>query len=512
MAATPNVPQSFPPCNFHPIKPQHGVVTLYGYGVVVRVDRGHLEVEDGICANRRKARFPRIGHRLRRIVVIGNDGTISLAALRWLADQGAAFAMLDRQGRVLLTTGPVRPSDARLRRAQALAHQSGAAVKISRELIGHKLQAQGKIAQDSLRNPEAAEAISRACAAIPTAQTIEAIRLHESIGAHAYWGAWNNLPINFPRADLRRVPDHWQIFRNRVSPLTGSPRLAANPVNAMLNYLYALLESEARLAVATLGLDPGLGVLHMDAPSRDSLACDVMEPVRPMVDAYILNWVGRETLKREWFFEQRDGSCRLMAPFVAQLSQTARTWSGAVASFAEMVARTLWATTHKPRRQHQPATRLTQLHRREAKNASPIFRPALPRPESFCKECGVVITRGKRRCASCANDLNTSGLIKAAQKGRVAAQSNQAQARRADTQRAHSKAKAAWESSDLPAWMNEKSYMQEIQPRLKAITLSVLASKLSISIPYAVDIRSGRRIPHPRHWETLAQLVGVANP
>jgi hypothetical protein len=249
----------------------------------------------------------------------------------------------------------------------------------------------------------------------------------------------------------------------------------------------------------------------MDAPSRDSLACDVMEPVRPMVDAYILNWVGRETLKREWFFEQRDGSCRLMAPFVAQLSETARTWSGAVASFAEMVARTLWSTTHKPSRQRRPATRLTQLHRREAKNASPIFQPAPPRPESFCKECGVVITRGKTRCVSCANGLNTSGLIKAAQKGRVAAQSDQAQTRRANTQRAHSKAKAAWKSSDLPDWLNERFYMKQIQPRLKAITLSVLASKLSISIPYAVDIRSSRRIPHPRHWQTLAQLVGVSS-
>lgn len=42
--------------------------------------------------------------------------------------------MLDRDGRVLLTTGPVRPSDARLRRAQSLAHESGVALKIAREL------------------------------------------------------------------------------------------------------------------------------------------------------------------------------------------------------------------------------------------------------------------------------------------------------------------------------------------------------------------------------------------
>ena len=85
----------------------------------------------------------------------------------------------------------------------------------------------------------------------------------------------------FPRSDLKRVPDHWLMFGTRQSPLSGSPRLAVNPPNAILNYLYAVLESEARLAAAALGLDPGLGMVHVDTKARDSLACDLMEPIRP---------------------------------------------------------------------------------------------------------------------------------------------------------------------------------------------------------------------------------------
>ena len=100
-------------------------------------------------------------------------------------------------------------------------------------------------------------------------------------------------------------------FGARISPLTGSPRLSVNPPNAMLNYLYAVLESEARLAAAALGLDPGLGVLHVDFISnRDSLALDLLEPVRPQVDSYLLEWITRQPLKRQWFFET--GNCRLM--------------------------------------------------------------------------------------------------------------------------------------------------------------------------------------------------------
>jgi hypothetical protein len=131
MAATQTVAQRAHVRNSNNIKtfdvPQHGTVTLYGYDIRVRVDRGHLILEDGIGSNRRCARLPRVGHGLRRLVVIGADGFVSLAALRWLADQDAAFVMLERDGRILTTTGPVRSSDARLRRAQALALQSGAA-------------------------------------------------------------------------------------------------------------------------------------------------------------------------------------------------------------------------------------------------------------------------------------------------------------------------------------------------------------------------------------------------
>jgi len=68
------------------------------------------------------------------------------------------------------------------------------------------------------------------------------------------------------------MPAHWLAFAARTSPLTASPRTAADPVNAVLNYLYALLEAEVRIACLKVGLDPGIGVLHADQKARDSLA------------------------------------------------------------------------------------------------------------------------------------------------------------------------------------------------------------------------------------------------
>jgi CRISPR/Cas system-associated endonuclease Cas1 len=102
---------------------------------------------------------------------------ISLAALRWLSDQDVSFSMLERNGKVLTVTGPVRPSDAKLRRAQALGHSSGAALQISRELISQKLNAQERVARRKLLDSTTADAISRFRAKLPSAGSINSIRL-----------------------------------------------------------------------------------------------------------------------------------------------------------------------------------------------------------------------------------------------------------------------------------------------------------------------------------------------
>src|SRR5713226_5253249 len=155
MAATLTVPQHLQHCNLISITPHKGVVTLYGYGASVRVDRGHLIIEDGVGPTRRYGRFARVRHGIRRVVAIGSDGSVSLAALRWLADQNAAFVMLERNGRVLATTGPVSPSDVRLRRAQSLAHGTGMALKIARELIEQKLTGQWQVLKKFFKDSRA---------------------------------------------------------------------------------------------------------------------------------------------------------------------------------------------------------------------------------------------------------------------------------------------------------------------------------------------------------------------
>jgi CRISPR-associated protein Cas1 len=509
MAATENVRQVSPSDNS--LTPRHGVLTLFGYGIQVRVDRGHLLIEDGIGEDRRKIRLPRVSHGLKRLVCIGADGFISLAALQWLAAQDASFVMLERDGSVLATTGPVRSSDAKLRRAQALAHVSGAALRVTRELIRQKLAGQELVARNKLLDATTADTIARFSAELPRAEQIASIRLIEAQAALAYWSAWRTLPITFPKNDLARIPAHWLNFGARISPLSGSPRLSVNPPNAMLNYLYAVLESEARLAAAALGLDPGLGVLHADTGNRDSLALDLLEPVRPQVDSYLLDWITRQPLTRQWFFEQRDGNCRLMGPFAVRLSETAVMWRRAVAPIAEWVAQALWNSHEGSRGVQQLPTRLT--HRRRSEGRGNDFRAQTsiaPSRVRICEVCGAEGVKN-RYCRSCALEASRENMAQVAMIGHSQPRTKRVKARISKALSDHAVTNSWWSPSSLPAWLNEECYLKKIQPGLKTIKVREISEAMRVSKPYAALVRAGRRRPHPRHWSALAGLVSVSN-
>lgn len=491
------------------ILPRHGVITLYGYGIRLSVDRGHLVMEDGVGPSRRWGRFARVGHGLRRVVVLGSDGSVSLRALRWLADQNAGFFMLERNGLVLATTGPVHSSDVRLRRLQATAEDTGAGMQLAAKLVRQKLVGQENVVRERLNNQTVADRIASYRRKLDSTRRLETFVTIEANAALEYWSAWSNLQIQFPRVDLGRVPDHWQVFGARISPITKSPRLAVNPPNAVLNFLYAILEAEARLAAAQLGLDPELGVLHKDTPNRDSLACDLMEPVRPLVDSFVYDWLNRGPLRREWFFEEVNGNCRLMAPFAARLSETALTWRKAVAPHAEAAANIFWSGRSKRSPHTYLPTRLTQARRSQAKSGNLVgIVPTIPETQPRCPICGSRISTGSTYCAKCVPHVNRENLLEQAKLGRIATHSVTAEARRAATQTRQAEALRQWNPSELPKWLDEDAYRREILPRLANFTVKAIRTKLNISHPYATLIKRGISIPHPRHWVHLTNLTG----
>lgn len=491
--------------------PRHGVLTLFGYGIQVRVDRGHLVIEGGIGAERYHYRLPRVGHGLKRLVVVGSDGLVSLSALKWLRDQDAAFVMLERNGKVLCVTGPVGSSDAKLRRAQALAISNGVGLEICRKLIDAKIQGQENVLRERLNCNLTADSIAHFRSKLDSAESFDAIRNLEANAAASYFSEWRDLPVTWPKADLKKIPNHWQSVGSRQSPLTGGPRLAVTPVHAILNYCFALLEAETRLALSALGLDPGLGIgLHTDTANRDSLVFDVLEPARPEVEAWLLDWVAREPLRKADFFETATGHCRLMASMCTKLSTTAPAWRKLIAPWAEYAARTLWTAGKAGRNRNAVfATPLTQQRRTEAKGKVWIAAVEPPETDHLCRGCGKTIEDRSSNCTDCAVSGFTEQLVRVAKIGRVAARSPEARAKHVASHRRHIEACSEWDESTQPSWLTSGVFSQQIQPLLASVPTAVIRSRIGVSRWYAGQIRQGYR-PHPRHWQALAELVSIS--
>jgi CRISPR associated protein Cas1 len=338
------------------------------------------------------------------------------------------------------------------------------------------------------------------------------IRNLEANAAAAYFSEWRDLPVAWPKADVQRIPEHWRFVGSRQSPLTGCPRLVVTPVHAILNYCFALLECETRLAISALGLDAGLGMgLHTDTANRDFLAFDVLEPVRPHVEAWMLDWIAREPFCRADFFEAPTGNCRLMSPMCSRLSYTTSAWGKLIAPWAEYVARTLRAEAKSGRTHNSvPPTRLTQQRRIEAKGKVWTAAIEQPKADHLCRGCGKTIAVRRTHCSYCSIDSATTRMADVARLGRLTANSPQANDKRAHIARQNATAQHSWVASSQPRWLTDQLYCQKIQPLFANISTSVIASSIGVSRCYAGNIRKGRFRPHPRHWLALAQLAGIA--
>jgi CRISPR-associated protein Cas1 len=331
-----------------------GIHVAHGYGLKVHVYRDHLIVQDGAGRQRRRQRFHRATSGLKRLVVIGHSGYITFEALRWIHDVGAAFIQIDNDANLISTSALARHHESKLRRAQALAPESGLGRIALVQLLKAKLEAQATLVErlahlrptilaQKTRSVSPSQRIREHAGQLHPELDVSRLREIESSAGRVYWQTWARLPVNFDPALEKRVPDHWHHAGPRTSKAEnkGRARKATSPVHAILNYSYAILEAEATIACHTMGLDPSLGLMHTDLRYRNSLATDVMEPARPAADALILDLLDGRVLKRGDIHETREGVCRLGPQLAHDIALNGSTLRAAVAPYAEQVAQTL---------------------------------------------------------------------------------------------------------------------------------------------------------------------------
>lgn len=239
-------------------------------------------------------------------VVIRSQATLTTGALGLLAEEGVGVLVLSgRHGRSAAILQGKAHGDTRRRIAQYRWHHDEACrLDWARRLVALKLRAQGRFLRQALvlrpdcRKPlhDGIEHIRRATTTLsdPSGPALSLGRLNgvEGAAAAAYFGAFNVL---FP-------PGLNFTGRNRRPP--------RDPVNAALSLGYTLLHFEAVNACYANGLDPYVGFFHEPAYHRESLAADLIEPLRPHVDRWVWRLFADRELRADSFSEE-DGGCLL---------------------------------------------------------------------------------------------------------------------------------------------------------------------------------------------------------
>ncbi len=271
---------------------------------------------------------------LERVVLLGSRIRLDSGVLARLGEAGVALAVLGRRGgqRLALALGP-RHNDAALRLAQcAAALDAQTSLAYARDLIRAKLRAQRRTLTRMLatradcRKPltDALGALADIEASLAVAADAAAIRGCEGAAAAAHFRA---LAAVFP-------PSLGFCGRNRRPP--------RDPVNAALSLGYTLLHFDAVRACHVAGLDPLIGFYHRAAFGRESLACDLIEPLRPRLDEWVWDRFRGRTLREDHFATSAAG-CQLQkagrARFYADYERAARPWRRWLRSRCALLAR-----------------------------------------------------------------------------------------------------------------------------------------------------------------------------
>lgn len=173
-------------------------------------------------------------------------------------------------------------------------------VEFSRQLLQAKLRNHIKFLERAIaQRPDKRHAITNAIieihsrlSSLHTGQSLITLRGLEGAAARAFFSAYASIlppSLEFNGRKRRPPPD---------------------PVNALLSLTYTLLHYRAVKVAYCAGLDPMIGFLHEATYNRESLASDLIEPWRPIIDEWVWDLVRKQVLRTEDFLA-KDGGCFL---------------------------------------------------------------------------------------------------------------------------------------------------------------------------------------------------------
>jgi CRISPR-associated protein Cas1 len=211
---------------------------------------------------------------LERVQGVAVHGNVDLsgALIRELFWRGLSVVWCTSAGRLVGYGASTSSPNGAVRTLQYASAQQGRP-DLAREFVAAKVSNQATLLR---RNGDAPDSVSKLRALGARANSedlpVEELLGVEGAAASLYFGAFQT---------MLRTSDFSFVSRSR--------RPARDPVNAALNYVYALLLGDCLRGIRACGLDPHAGFLHTATRNKPALALDLSEEFRaPLADSTVI--------------------------------------------------------------------------------------------------------------------------------------------------------------------------------------------------------------------------------
>ncbi len=212
--------------------------------------------------------------------------------INFISPQGKFLAKVcgETKGNVFLRVAQID----RFREAGIELSQNTMAAKFSncRQVLRRTIHDNPGLREDSeIKN--VMEVLEQGIEKVFRAETIEEIMGIEGNCARSYFSVFDKMITN-PKATFSFE------YRTKRPPL--------DPVNAVLSFVYTLMTSEFAASLETVGLDSYIGFCHSLRSGRSSLACDLVEETRCVVERFVLTLLNLQIIGENDFERQISGA------------------------------------------------------------------------------------------------------------------------------------------------------------------------------------------------------------
>jgi CRISPR-associated protein Cas1 len=247
-----------------------------------------------------------------QIILYGHTGNLTLSAIKWVMKHKIPIHVLDYDGTSLTTMNPPQSKIGSVRLAQYEAYKENR-IEIAKKFIETKIIRTKDMFEWLLsRYPNLDDLyklsnFDKTLVDLQKAETVREIMVIEGIVAHHFW-----------KAIKSTFSDKFG-FEKRGYGRTNRPLGAVDPINALFNYGYAILEGICRKAVNSANLDPYIGFLHETRPMKEPLVYDLQEPFRWIIDMTIIQALEKKKFHKKDFIRTEDYIIRLRPDAVSKL-------------------------------------------------------------------------------------------------------------------------------------------------------------------------------------------------